>query len=100
MYAIVEAGGKQFKVSEGDVIKVEKINNEPGTEIELNAIMVVDGEKVTAGKDAEAVKVKASIVSHGKDKKIIVFKYKPKKNERKKKGHRQQYTMIKIVKIA
>lgn len=100
MYAVVETGGKQFKVSEGDVIKVEKINREPGTEIELPVLMTVEGEKIACGADVEGVKAKAKIVAHGKDKKIIVYKYKPKKNERKKKGHRQQFTTVRIEKIA
>ncbi len=100
MYAVVVTGGKQFKVSEGDVIKVEKINKEPGTEIELEVLMTVDGEKIACGSEVENVKAKAKIVAHGKDKKIIVYKYKPKKNERKKKGHRQQFTTVRIEKIA
>lgn len=100
MYAVIEAGGKQFKVAEGDVIKVEKINQEPGSEVVLPVLMTVDGDKVVCGADVENVKATAKIVAHGKDKKIIVFKYKAKKNERKKKGHRQQFTTVKIEKIA
>lgn len=100
MYAVIEAGGKQFKVSEGDVLRVEKINKQAGDKVELNVLMTVDGDKVACGKDVESVKATAQIVSHGKAKKIIVFKYKPKKNERKKQGHRQQFTTIKIEKIA
>ena len=87
MYAIVEVGGKQYKAAVGDTLKLEKINKEPGTEVELN---------VVCGKDAEALKAKATVVAHGKDRKIIVFKYKAKKNERKKKGHRQQFTTVKV----
>ncbi|MCI8612180.1 MAG: 50S ribosomal protein L21 [Clostridia bacterium] len=100
MYAVIEAGGKQFKVAEGDTLKVEKINAEPGASVEFAVLMTVDGEKISAGKDVEGMKAAAKIVAHGKDKKIIVFKYKPKKNERKKKGHRQQFTTVKIEKIA
>ncbi len=98
MYAVVVSGGKQFKVSVGDVIEVEKLNSNVGDKIELPAIMTADGDNVLCGESVTA-KVKAEVVSHGKGKKIIVFKYKPKKNERKKKGHRQQFTRIKIVKI-
>lgn len=100
MYAVVEAGGKQFKVSEGDVLRVDKINAEAGTKIELPVIMTVDGDKIVCGKEAEGLKAGAVVLSHGKAKKIIVFKYKPKKNIRKKQGHRQQFTNIKIEKLA
>ncbi|MCI9031508.1 MAG: 50S ribosomal protein L21 [Clostridia bacterium] len=96
MYAIVEVGGKQYKAAVGDTLKLEKINKEPGAEVELNVLMTVDGESVVCGKDAESLKAKATIVAHGKDRKIIVFKYKAKKNERKKKGHRQQFTTVKV----
>lgn len=100
MYAVVEAGGKQFKVSEGDVLRVEKIDKQAGEKVELPVLMTVDGDKVVCGKDAEGIKATAQVVSHGKAKKIIVFKYKPKKNVRKKQGHRQQFTTIKIEKLA
>lgn len=99
MYAIVVSGGKQHKVFEGDVIEVEKLKgNNPGDKIELPVIMTVDGDKVTAG-DNLNVTAKAEVLSHNKAKKIVVFKYKPKKNERKKQGHRQPFTRLKIVKI-
>ena len=94
--ALVEVGGKQYNAAVGDTLKLEKINKEPGTEVELNVLMTVDGENVVCGKDAEALKAKATVVAHGKDRKIIVFKYKAKKNERKKKGHRQQFTTVKV----
>lgn len=100
MYAVVVSGGKQFRVSEGDVIEVEKLAGQPGEKVDLEVLMTVDGDKVAAGADASGVKASAEIVSHGKGKKIIVFKYKAKKNERKKRGHRQAFTRIKIVKIA
>lgn len=98
MYAIVLSGGKQYKASEGDVLEVERLTAEPGEKIELEVLMTVDGEKVCVGSDLTA-KVTAEVLSHNKAKKVIVFKYKPKKNERKKKGHRQLYTRIKINKI-
>lgn len=99
MYAIIKAGGKQFKVSVGDTIEVEKLEGETGAKVEFEAIMLVDGEKVTVGSDVKA-KVGAEIVSQGRSKKIIVFKYKAKKNVRVKKGHRQYFTKVKITEIA
>ena len=85
MYAIIENGGKQYKVSEGDVVRVEKLNAEVGAEVSFNVVMVADGAAVKVGSD--------------KFKQIIVFKYKAKKNERKKQGHRQPFTAVKIEKI-
>lgn len=99
MYAIVESGCKQYKVAVGDTFEVEKINSEPGTEVELKVLLKADGESVACGKDADGLKATAKIVSHGKAKKITVFKYKAKKNVRKKKGHRQQYTTLKVTAI-
>ncbi|MBQ7227852.1 MAG: 50S ribosomal protein L21 [Clostridia bacterium] len=99
MYAVIVTGGKQYKVSEGDVIEVEKLEGEAGTQVEFTALMVVDGENVTVGADVKAT-VTGEIVKQGKTKKIVVFKYKPKKNERKKNGHRQAFTKVKITKIA
>ncbi len=100
MYAIVETGGKQYKVSQGDEINVEKLENEVGEKVSLNVLLLADGEKVVAG--APYVKgsvVTAEVVAHGKGDKVVVFKYKAKKNERKKQGHRQPYTTLKIVEI-
>ena len=85
MYAVIETGGKQYKVSEGDVIEVEKL--------EVNV-----GEKIAAGSDV-TVKATAEVLGQGKDKKIVVFKYKAKKNVRNKQGHRQPFTRLKIVSI-
>ncbi|SHM61850.1 LSU ribosomal protein L21P [Caldanaerovirga acetigignens] len=101
MYAIIETGGKQYRVSEGDVIRVEKLSAQEGEMIELDQVLAVsDGEKFMVGQPVlENAKVKATVLKHGKGKKIIVFKYKPKKNYRRKKGHRQPYTEIKIEKI-
>ena len=96
MYAIIENGGKQYKVSEGDVVRVEKLSAEVGAEVSFNALMIVDGESVTVGSDAKSAKVTATVQAQDKYKKIIVFKYKPKKNERKKQGHRQPFTAVKI----
>lgn len=94
MYAVIISGGKQYRVSEGDTVEVEKIDLEVGAKVELDAIIKVDGEKIENGG-----KVTAEIAKHGKNKKIIVFKYKPKKNERRKQGHRQPFTVIKILSV-
>ncbi|KXG74631.1 50S ribosomal protein L21 [Fervidicola ferrireducens] len=101
MYAIIETGGKQYRVSEGDVIRVEKLRAQEGETVELDRVLAVsDGEKLMVGQPVlENAKVTATVLKHGKGKKIIVFKYKPKKNYRRKKGHRQPYTEIKIEKI-
>ena len=99
MYAIIENGGKQYKVSEGDVLKVEKLNAEVGAEVSFNVVMVADGGNVTVGEAAKSAKVTATVQAQDKFKKIIVFKYKAKKNERKKQGHRQPFTAVKINKI-
>ena len=100
MYAIIENGGKQYKVSEGDVVRVEKLNAEVGAEVSFNVVMVADGSAVKLGKDVANAKVTATVQAQDKYKKIIVFKYKAKKNERKKQGHRQPFTAVRIEKIS
>ena len=100
MYAIIENGGKQYKVSEGDVVRVEKLAAEVGAEVSFNVVMVSDGESVKTGKEVENAKVTATVQAQDKFRKIIVFKYKAKKNERKKQGHRQPFTAVKIEKIS
>ena len=99
MYAIFENGSKQYKAAVGDLIKVEKLNAKVGDTVEFPVILTADEKDIQTGKEVEGVKVKAEVVLQGKDKKIIVFKYKPKKNERKKQGHRQPYTQIKVTAI-
>lgn len=100
MFAIVQTGGKQYKVSVGDEINVEKLERNVGDKIKLDVLMLADGEVVKAGSPVLSDAVcEAEIVEHGKGDKIIVFKYKAKKNERKKQGHRQPYTKIKITAI-
>ena len=99
MYAIFENGSKQYKAAVGDLIKVEKLDAKVGDTVEFPVILTADETSIHVGKEVEGVKVKAEVVLQGKDKKIIVFKYKPKKNERKKQGHRQPYTQIKITAI-
>ena len=98
MYAIIENGNKQYKVAEGDVVRVEKLSAKEGESVSFNTLMVSDGNGIRTGA-AAAVKVTATVVKQDKAKKIIVFKYKAKKNERKKQGHRQPFTAVKIEKI-
>ncbi|MDE5765567.1 MAG: 50S ribosomal protein L21 [Clostridia bacterium] len=99
MYAIFDNGNKQYKVSVGDTLKVEKLDAEVGATVTFPVVLTADGENVKVGKEVEKVLVTAEVLSHGKEKKIIVFKYKAKKNERKKQGHRQPYTSIKVTTI-
>ena len=101
MYAIIEACGKQYKVAEGDVIFFEKLDAEEGKKVTFDKVMLVsDNGKVQVGNPyLTGVKVEGKVVSHGKHKKIIVFKMKAKKNERKKQGHRQPYTKVEITSI-
>ncbi len=101
MYAIVRTGGKQYQVSQGDKLRVEKINGQVGDTIELeDVLMVVDGENTHIGTPSlDKASVKATIVEQGKSKKIIVFKKKRRKGYRLKQGHRQPYTSIAIDEI-
>lgn len=100
MYAIVETGGKQYMVKAGDTLFVEKINAAEGDVIALDKIVAVSkDDQLLTGEDALNFKVNAKIVSHGKAKKIIVYKYKAKKDYRRKQGHRQPYTKITIESI-
>lgn len=102
MYAIIETGGKQYRVEEGDILRVEKLNVEAGEKAVFDKVlMVVDGENVQVGNPyIEGRSVEATVNEHAKGKKIVIFKYKAKKNYRKKQGHRQPYTEVKIDKIA
>lgn len=99
MYAIIDNGNKQYKVSEGDVVKVEKLSANVGDEVSFKVLMVSDDNGIKTGAEVDSAKVTATVVRQDKDKKIIVFKYKAKKNERKKQGHRQPFTAVKIEKI-
>ena len=100
MFAVVQSGGKQYKVCENDVISVEKLANAVGDKVKLDVLLISDNGSVVAGNPIVAGAVcEAEVVAHGKGDKIVVFKYKPKKNERKKQGHRQPFTAIKIVEI-
>ena len=101
MYAIIQTGGKQYRVSEGDVLSVEKLPVAEGEEVVFDQVLTVvaDGD-VKIGKPVlEGAKVTAKVVEHGKGKKILVFKYKAKSNYRKRQGHRQPYTKVEISKI-
>jgi large subunit ribosomal protein L21 len=102
MYAIIETGGKQYKVQEGDVIFVEKLNAETDEEVVFDKVMAVSNEgELTFGKPTvEGASVKAKVLGQGKGKKVIVFKFKAKKGYRKKTGHRQPYTKVQIEKIS
>jgi len=96
MYAIIRTGGKQYKVEAGDEIMIEKLEAEIGAEVSFEVLML-GGDKVVVGTPVvENVKATAEVLEHGKGKKVIVFKYKPKKDFRKKQGHRQPYTKVKI----
>lgn len=101
MYAIIQTGGKQYRVQEGDILFVEKLVGDVESNVELTDVLAVskDGKLTVGSPIVEGAKVVASVVKHGKAKKIIVFKYKRKKDYRKKQGHRQPYTQIKIEKI-
>lgn len=99
MFAVIVTGGKQYKVSEGEVLKVEKLSGNVGEKIKLSANLIVDNKTLTSDKDLQKYEVEAEVLEQGKGAKIVVFKYKAKKNERKHQGHRQPYTKLKIVSI-
>jgi large subunit ribosomal protein L21 len=100
MYAIIETGGKQIKVEEGQAIYIEKLNVEAGETVTFDKVLFVGGETVKVGSPVVAgATVTAKVEKQGRQKKIIVFKYKSKKNYRKKQGHRQPYTKVVIEKI-
>ena len=97
MKAIIETGGKQYYVAEGDTIYVEKINAEAGKEVEFTEVLYVDGQ--TGTPTVKGAKVTCTVEKHGKQKKVVVFKFKPKKKYRNKQGHRQPYTKLVVKKI-
>ena len=100
MYAIANISDKQYKVEAGQTITVDRLNAEVGEELTFPVMLTVDNDKVKAGNPViKDVVVKVKVLEHVRDKKITVFKYKPKKNERKKQGHRQPYTKITIESI-
>lgn len=102
MHAIIETGGKQYKVTEGDTLFIEKLEAEAGQAITFDKVLaILDGDKATFGAPAvEGASVAATVVKNGKGKKIRIFKYNPKKGYRKRQGHRQPYTKVEIGKIS
>ena len=101
MYAVIKTGGKQYKVTEGDVLRVEKLNAEVNATVELTEVLLVaGGDNVKVGKPlVEGAKVVVEVLSQGKGPKVINFKYKPKKASHRKKGHRQLFTEVKVTSI-
>ena len=101
MYAIIETGGKQYKVQEGDIIFVEKLGKEENEQVVFDKIVAVVGEDgIKAGTPYVEATVEGTVLRNGKNKKITIIRYKSKKNEKKKQGHRQPYTKVQISKIA
>ena len=102
MHALIETGGKQYKVAEGDTLFIEKLPQEAGETVTFDKVLaVIDGDKATIGTPVvSGAKVDASIVKNGKGKKIMIFKYNPKKGYRKRQGHRQPYTKVTVGKIS
>ena len=100
MYAIIATGGKQYKVAEGDIIKIEKLGVEAGETVTFDKVLAVNNGELSIGcPTVEGATVTATVVKEGKGKKVIVYKYKRKTGYHKKNGHRQQYTAVKIEKI-
>ena len=99
MYAIIATGGKQYKVSEGDVIKVEKIDAEAGNTVTFDQVIAVSNDSLKVGADVANASVTATVMEQGRAKKVLVYKYKRKSGYHKKNGHRQAYTKVKIDKI-
>ncbi len=99
MYAIIATGGKQYKVSEGDVIKVEKLNAEPGDAVTFDQVIAISDNELKVAGDVANATVTATVMEQGRYRKVIVYKYKRKTGYHKKNGHRQAYTQVKIEKI-
>ena len=99
MYAIIARGCKQYKVAEGDVINVEKLNQEAGSTVTFDEVVVVNNGDLLVGDAVKNASVQATVVAEGKAKKVIVYKYKRKSGYHKKQGHRQPFTKVKIEKI-
>lgn len=101
MYAIIETGGKQYRVAEGDTVTVEKLAVAEGEAVEFNRVLTVvkDGEVVVGKPVIDGAKVQGKVLAQGKEKKILVFKYKAKSNYRRRQGHRQPFTKVVIEKI-
>lgn len=101
MYAVIETGGKQYQVKVGDKVKVEKLNVEEGDLVTFDRVLAIGGEEIKIGTPVvSGAKVEAKVLANRKGKKVITYKYKAKKNERTKKGHRQPFTLVEITNIA
>ena len=99
MYAVIATGGKQYRVSEGDIIRVEKLDAEAGSKVTFEDVLAVGGETLKVGDDVKGATVEADVIRQGRERKVIVYKYKPKTGYHKKIGHRQYYTAVKISRI-
>ena len=99
MYAIIATGGKQYKVAEGDVLKVEKLDAEAGNTVTFDQVIAVSDGSLKVGADVANASVTATVMEQGRGKKVIVYKYKRKTGYHKKNGHRQAFTQVKIEKI-
>ena len=100
MYAIIETGGKQYRVAEGDVIRVEKLEVEENATVEFDVLFIGGEETKVGNPTVDGAKVTGTVLGQGRSKKVIVYKYKPKKGFHKKNGHRQPFTEVKIEKIS
>ena len=99
MYAIIATGGKQYKVAEGDIIKVEKLGAEAGETVTFDNVLAVSNDGLKVGADVANASVTASVMEHGKAKKVVIYKFKRKTGYHNNNGHRQQFTKVKIEKI-
>ena len=101
-YAVVQSGGKQYRVAEGDTIRVESIDESDGGQVEIGDVRMIsrDGEVVLGSPTVDGASVTAEVVGHGKGRKVVVFKYKPKVRYRRRTGHRQRYTDLKVTGIS
>jgi large subunit ribosomal protein L21 len=100
MYAVIETGGKQYRVTPGESIEIETLRGDPGAEVEFGRVLaVVDGDSVKAGPDAEGARVRGVILGHGRSPKTIVFKFKRKKQYKRTIGHRQNFTRVQVNEI-
>ncbi|MDR2601363.1 MAG: 50S ribosomal protein L21 [Spirochaetaceae bacterium] len=101
MYALIEFKGKQYRIEKGTVLKTELVPQEPGSKLDVDSVLLVSGDVLKVGAPYVAgAKASFSVQSHEKDKKVIVFKYKPKKDYRRKRGHRQPYSVLKVEDIS
>lgn len=99
MYAIIATGGKQYKVSEGDIIDIEKIEAESGDAVTFDNVLVIGGDSLKCGEDVASASVSGTVMEQGKQKKVVVYRYKRKTGYHKKNGHRQLFTRVRIEKI-